>query len=412
MTATWKAAAVVLALAGVLRVWGAFDIAERIDDEPLHVPTAMSLGAWGTTTHSNWAHPPLSGLLLYGSIALLGDNPHGWRSSNVLLGSLTVLMLFLVGSRLYPGRSAPLLAAALLALDPFHIYHSRTTFMEVPVTFFFLAFLYFTLEYTERGRRLLPLAGIAAGLTMATKAYFVAAIPLTVTYACLRGLRRGEKATALASEVFSSLVLLPIAVYLLCHVPWFSRGYTLLEFVRMKGDALRAMEGYTLAEFFGREWLEAGGRPWEWFVKPFFFGSKLSSAEGSVRYLLEVNNFPFRIISIPALLLTAAYAWRRRDAREALAPALFAACYALFLAVDRPLFSYSAMVVLPFAYLATARAVDSLSESFGRPALVRGAFLAIVALWGAYTFPLAAGRSAPGFLYDPILPLMRILGGS
>lgn len=397
----------VVALAAALRGWGAFDLQEQIEDEPIHVATALSLGRWGTTTHNDWAHPPLGGLLMAGAIAVLGDGPPGWRAVNLLLGTASVLLLMLVGAHLYPGSRAPALAGLLLALDPFHIYLSRTTFLEVPVTFFFLAFLLALLEHQRRGRPALVGAGVAAGLTMATKAYFVVGLPLAAAHALWAAVRRSPAKAAVAAEVVVTLALTAASAYLLCHLPILARGYGLLELLQLKADAVRVMRAYQPEEFLNRAWIEAGGRPWEWFVRPFLFGRSLPASGGHVRYLLENNNLPVRILALPALLATAALAWRRRDGREALAPALFAGSYGMILALDRPMYSYSAAVLLPFAYLVTARAVDLVAARARRPGLVAGAFLGAVACWGAYAYPLAAAREVPAALYRPIEPLIR-----
>lgn len=413
MSATSRGWLVALLLvAALLRGWGAYEIERPMDDEALQIGNAISLGAWGTTSYSHWAHPPLNGLLLYGSVSLLGDNPRGWRTNNILFGTASVLLLYLVGASLFPGTAVPLLGAALLALDPFHIYNSRTTFTEVPVTFFFLLFLHFMLEFAEKGRPRLGGAGLAAGLTIATKGYFAVAIPLVVAYGFYRAVRRGERAATVAADFASALLLLPVAVYLLSYVLWFGRGYSLLEFAQMQIDAVRSMQSFRMEEFMHRAWLDAGGTPLDWFTRPILFGRSFGAEPGSIRYLLEINNFPFRVLSLPALALTAAHAWRRRSVPEALPAALFLACYALFLGVDRPMFSYSATVALPFAYLAVARVVELLSERVSNPSVVRGAFLALVLIWGLYVFPLATARTVPRALYEPILPLVRILGGA
>ncbi len=194
------------------------------------------------------------------------------------------------------------------------------------------------------------------------------------------------------------------------HLPILGRGYGLLEFLQLKIDATRSMQGYQAEEFLNRDWIEAGGRPWEWFLRPFLFGWSLPAAEGNVRYLLENNNLPLRLLALPALVLAAAVAWRRRDGREALAPALFVATYGLLLAVDRPIFSYSAAAVLPFAHLATARAADLLGERSPWPAAPRLAVLTAALAWGAYAYPLAAAREVPEALYRPLAPLIRIVG--
>ncbi len=407
---SWRFLAAVLLVAGALRLWGAFDLQGMIEDEPIHVPSALRLGTYGTTAHSDWAHPPLSGLLIYGSILILGDQPRGWRATNLLLGSLTVLALYLVGIRLYPGSVAPGLGASLLALEPFHVFHSRTTFMEVPATFFFLCFLWLALEFAERARPTLAWAGLAAGLTMATKDYFLLAIPLVAAYAWRQARRRGEAVTALAPEFAVGLVLVPLATYLLCYLPWFGRGYDLLEFVRMKADGYAIMQSYRSEEFLQRAWVEAGGVPWEWFLKPFLVGTRFPAEPGWSRLLLEVNNLPLRLLSLAALGFGLALAVKQRSEREALVPGLFAACYLPMLLANRPLYSYSALVLLPFALLATGRGVEQIGAGVGRPRLVQGLFLGVVLGWSAYLYPLATARTVPDWLHRPLTPLVQTPG--
>lgn len=405
-----KVLVLVLFMAACLRLWGAFENPNYFEDEPLHVPSAISLGTYGTTTSMSWIHPPLSGLILYGTINLFGNTPYGWRSANVFFGTASVLLMYLIGLRLYPGGSIPIIASSLLALDPFHAYFSRTTFMEVPASFFFLLYLYFMVEYSERGRRTLPLAGIALGLTMATKAYFVLAIPLVAGYAFYRAQQDGNRITVLCADFGVTLVLLPAAVLLLSYFQWFGRGYTLPEFVQMNFDAIRTLQSYKAEEFLNRSYIEAGGKPWEWFLKPLIFGAQqLLPDEDKGRFLLEINNPPFRLLVIPSLLAICIHAWKKRAVRELLVPLLFASCYLLFLLVRRPMFSYSALVVLPFAYLAVAHAVELFARWCGRERPVRACFLCAVAAWGLYVFPLISARLVPLCLYRPLLGIAKIV---
>jgi len=139
---SWKFLLLILILATFFRLWGTFDLNEYIEDEAIHIPNAISLGSYGTTANWNWHHPQLSGLIIYSTISIFGDNPIGWRSSNAFFGTTSVLLLFLIARLIYNNSSASLIAATLLGLDPFHIYLSRTTYMEIPATFFFLLYLY------------------------------------------------------------------------------------------------------------------------------------------------------------------------------------------------------------------------------------------------------------------------------
>jgi dolichyl-phosphate-mannose-protein mannosyltransferase len=404
---------VIVVLSGGVRAWGTFEERGYTEDEPLHVPSAISLGTYGTTTSMSWIHPPLSGLMLYASIRALGDNPHGWRMVDVVLGTGSVLLVWLVGLRLFPGSGAGLVAAALLGLDPFHAYFSRTTFQEIPATFFFLAFVWAILEYTERGRRTLPLAGVALGLTVATKAYFVLAIPLVVAYAAYRALRRGEPRTRVALDVLLTQAVLPASILLLCYAPWFGRGFTIPDFVQLNVDALRTLRSYRIEEFLNRDLIEAGGKPWEWFLKPILLGRRELLGDGATgRFALEINNPPFRLLVLPSVALVAVHGVRERSAAELLVPALFAAVYALFLGAGRPMFSYSALAVLPLAYLMVARAALLLAERRGQARRWQAVLLGAAVAWGLYTFPLISRRTVPLAVYRPLLAVTRFVDGT
>lgn len=406
-----KLAGLILLVAALFRLWGTFELNEFIEDEKLHVAYAKSLGTYGTTDNWGWHHPQLSGLIMYGSLQIFGDNPVGWRISNVFSGIASVGLVFLIGRILYPGSAVPLLAAALLAFDPHHIYLSRTSFVEILVTFFFLLYLYLLLEYAENKRATLPLAGLAMGLTMGTKAYFVFAFPLAAAYALYRMHRRGELNQRVLVDFVAALLMLPFAVYFLSYGMWFGRGYTLYEFFQMKMDALWALGQLSMDNFLHHSaFLTAGGTPVEWFIKPMFWGYQrlLNSEEG--RFLLQSNNPPFRLLVLPSFVAAAVSAWKQRSAPELLAPLLFVSTYLLTLSVDRPIFSYSSAVVLPFAYLVLAHAVTIVARRSGKENAVYGSFCVAAFLWGSYMFPVVSARLVPLAPFRPILSILRFLG--
>lgn len=406
----WKLPLLILILAAFFRLWGAFDLNEYIEDEYLHSTDAISISTYGTTANWGWHHPQLSGLIMYGTILMFGDNPVGWRSSNIIFGTASVALIYLIGRLLYPACGAvAVIAAALLAFDPHNIYLSRTTFVEIPVTFFFLLYLYLLLEYTKNSRAALPLAGIAMGLTIATKAYFVFAIPLAAMFALSRIRQRGELTRTVVTDFTVMLLLLPVSIYLLSYTQWFGRGHTLLEFIKMKMDAVWALRQLSLFE--NRELLEAGGKPWEWFIKPMFWGIRRVLGGDEGQFLLQSNNPPFRLLVIPSLCAVSLYAWKNRLSQELLAPLLFISCYLLILLAQRPMFSYSSTVLLPFAYLAVARAVSLCAEKINKRNIVYACFLTATLAWGAYLFPLVSARLVSPSSFHPILSMVRYMGG-
>jgi len=402
----FKVLLAILIVSACLRLWGAFDITGYTGDESFHVPSAISLGQYGTPLSSNWTHPPAGALILLGTITLFGDNPVGWRIGGIVFGTVSVGLLYLVAFRLYRNEMAALLAATLLAMDPFHIYFSRTTFMEIPVLCFFLMFLYFMLKYAEDGSRWsLPLAGVALGLTAATKSYFVCSMLLVIGYAWWKKWQQKDGQATHVLDFLCYLLCLPVAIYLLSYYHWFGRGFTLQEFFQMRGDALWTLRNITIDSFENKWFLEVGGQPWEWFVKPIVFGYQFETN----RYLLEINNFPIRLFSLFSLIALTVHGWRRRLAPLLVPPILFASVYLLFLLLNRPMSSSSALVVLPFAYLALARAVVLLEEQYCRACRLSLIALVLIVFWGAYLYPLATGRVVSDSLYSPILSSAKIM---
>lgn len=408
-TNNWKLVLLVILLAAVFRIWGTFELNEFIEDERLHVSTALSVGEYGTTTGWGWHHPQLSALIVYSTIQIFGDNPVGWRSSNVFFGTATVAVLFMIARLLYPASAVPLMAASLLAFDPYHIFLSRTTFVEIPVTFFFLLFMYLILEYTENQRRTLTIAGIAMGLTIATKAYFFFAIPLVLLYTLFRLRQRGDLSRTIIVDLALSLLLLPCTVYLMSYGWWFGRGYTLTEFIQMKMDAVWALRNLSNDNFIFIGYLEAGGKPWEWFLKPVFFGHQRLVSSEVGRLLIKCNNPPFRLLVLPSLAVATVYAWKRKFPQELLVPVLFGSCYLLILMAQRPMFSYSSTVLIPFAYCAVARTVTLCAQKLNKEAFAYGWFHSATLLWGMYMFPILSARLTPLAPYRPVLSIVRYM---
>lgn len=99
-------------------------------------------------------HPPVGkwmigvGMLLFGA-----DDPFGWRFSAALAGTLSVLLIAFVAQRLF---SSPFLGAAaglLLAVDGHHLVHSRTSLLDIFLSFWILAAFAALLKDRDQGRR-------------------------------------------------------------------------------------------------------------------------------------------------------------------------------------------------------------------------------------------------------------------
>ncbi|HSP93529.1 MAG TPA: DUF2298 domain-containing protein [Thermoanaerobaculia bacterium] len=108
------------------------------------------------------------------------------RLLSAFWGAATVVLLALLGARLY-GRRVGLLAGALLAATVLHVQSSHFAISDIPLTFLILLSLFFLIEVVESGKlsRYL-LAGLSIGLAVATK---FSALPILLPLAVAVAIR-------------------------------------------------------------------------------------------------------------------------------------------------------------------------------------------------------------------------------
>ncbi|MHA7144053.1 dolichyl-phosphate-mannose--protein mannosyltransferase [Arthrobacter sp. TmT3-37] len=99
-------------------------------------------------------HPPVGkwmiavGMLLFGS-----DNAFGWRFSAAAVGTLSVLLLAVVARRMFGSALLGAAAGLLLAVDGHHLVESRTSLLDIFLSFWLLAAFAALLLDRDDGRR-------------------------------------------------------------------------------------------------------------------------------------------------------------------------------------------------------------------------------------------------------------------
>jgi uncharacterized membrane protein len=94
-------------------------------------------------------YPPLHNVILWLTMPVAGDSETALRLPSVFLGILAVWLIYLTGKAL-AGKTAGLLAAALLTVSPFHIWYSTEARMYALLAACGLAFLLFVLKTLEK----------------------------------------------------------------------------------------------------------------------------------------------------------------------------------------------------------------------------------------------------------------------
>jgi 4-amino-4-deoxy-L-arabinose transferase-like glycosyltransferase len=389
--------ALVTLLGLVLRLYGVAD-QPLLSDDVLMAYSADNYMERGVFGPSMSMHPNLRNILVHWSVGVFGPGAVGLRFWSLLLGVLGVPVLGLLVSRLTASETAGVVAALLLAADPVHITFSRQAIQEVQTTFWFLlGCLLFALAHGAGWRMkrawLVPLAGVAFGLGLACKAH--AAFPLAVC-TCL-GLwyaARDRRWDDLA-VVGVSLVLVPLAVFVLTYLPWFGRGYGLAEWVFMQ----RALAEYMVAHQGTPLDSMVDTQAWLWFVKPFMGYGSFTATEGGISVNVAMGNPLVWLAVLPSAWI--AYG-RKSEGR--LLMAFFWVSYLPLVFSPRPIWLLSSLAVTPFAFGMVGLAIASVRERVGQRAIA--VYLGLVMLVTLLMYPLATGNATH---YPHLAPLVERL---
>lgn len=174
---SWLAPALLTVLAAVLRLTNLGHPHEIMFDETYYVKDAWSLwtfgyeAKWGEGANAQLphgdtsglqpeasyvVHPPLGKWIIALGMALTGPgSSFGWRLSVAVLGTLTVLLVYVIALQLTRSRALATIAAGLLAIDGLGIVMSRIALLDGILTFFILlGFLLILLDHQRTIPRL------------------------------------------------------------------------------------------------------------------------------------------------------------------------------------------------------------------------------------------------------------------
>lgn len=142
---SWLATAVVVVIAGVLRLVNLSHPPGTIFDELYYANEGNELLAYGfewddeNNGPAYVVHPPLGKWMIALGIRVFGFNEFGWRIAAAVAGILMVLIITRTARRLFRSTVLGATAGLLLALDGYHLVLSRTALLDIFLAFFMLA---------------------------------------------------------------------------------------------------------------------------------------------------------------------------------------------------------------------------------------------------------------------------------
>ncbi|MFF7978660.1 dolichyl-phosphate-mannose--protein mannosyltransferase [Streptomyces sp. NPDC007901] len=429
------------------------------DPEILAHPQVIPLSDTGSFV----AHPPTGKWVISVGEWLFGLDPVGWRFMTALLGTLSVLMLCRIGRRLFRSTFLGCLAGALLAVDGLHVVMSRTALLDLVVMFFALAAFGCLLIDRDRARARLAAAlptgadgrvrpdadtgdragtgarpwrlaaGVLLGLAASTKwnglyilVFFVVLTLLwDVGARRVAGARHPYRAVLRRDLGGSVLALVPTALltYLVTWTGWFlsDDGWG-RHWADGRGGTWSWIPA-PLRSFWHYEYLvyqfnvglhtphKYQSNPWSWLVmgRPVLFAydsprpGSCGAASACTSTVLALGT-PLLWWSACCALVYLLYRWAlRRDWRAgAILCAVAAGYLPWFLYQDRTVFSFYAVVFVPYLCLAVAMMLGAVLGPPGadrhrrtRGAVAAGALVLLIVWNFVYFYPLYTGQTIP-----------------
>ncbi|MGW0632307.1 dolichyl-phosphate-mannose--protein mannosyltransferase [Streptomyces sp. NPDC002758] len=411
------------------------------------------------------AHPPTGKWVIALGEWMFGLSPFGWRFMMAAFGTLSVLMLCRIGRRLFRSTLLGCLAGALMAVDGLHFVMSRNALLDLVVMFFVLAaFGCLLIDRDSARARLaeaLPVdedgrvrpdgrtgdhagtgvrpwrlaAGLFLGLAASTKwngLYFLAFfVVLTLLWDVdarrVAGAHRPYRAVLRKDLGWSVLSLVPVAVvtYLATWTGWFlsDNGYG-RHWANGRGGTwswipapLRSLWHYEYGVYRFNVGLHTPHKyesnPWSWLVlgRPvlFYYESPKPGTDGCntaadcPQTILALGT-PLLWWSACCALVYLLYRWAlRRDWRcGAILCAVGAGYLPWFLYQDRTIFSFYAVVFVPYLSLAVTMMLGALLGPPGaagkrriRGSVAAGVLVLLIAWNFIYFFPIYTGQTIP-----------------
>ena len=403
-------APILIALASfVLRVVNLGSTKGYIFDEVYYVDGARDLLKYGVEVSGNnpefIVHPPVGKWLIGAGIAIFGDNEFGWRFATALIGTLLILIFARLVHVLFYSPLLTGLGAALMAMDGLLLVHSRTALLDLFLTFFILV----AVLLWHRGRHWW--AGLTFGLALGCKwsaIYFIAIIALVSLYRILVNIDIRESLKPIAKK-FAQYGLLPIGVYVISWTGWFlsDRGWDrqsspnpLVAWFNYHFEMLNFHTG--LNEKHPYE-----ANPWSWLVmgRPtsFFYDSPADcGANNCAREVLALGTPLLWWIGTIAIAVVIGY-WIKSLINRSVDPAaqivsigIVAGYLPWFAMQQRTMFSFYAIVIVPFMVLAIVYCAKLLLDSGLKPLVsqtIVGGLFVLVLVCFIYFMPLYTGQT-------------------
>ncbi|WP_390548866.1 hypothetical protein [Qipengyuania sp. MTN3-11] len=264
-------------------------------DEGYYIPAALSLLQGEAVL--NREHPMLAKELLAVSIAVLGDNPLGWRALSLVSMTGALFLAMRAMWHFTRDRTASLMFGFLLATSGLTLGLARLGTLDAPMLLFAAA----GAHALAKDRRWV--AAVFFGLSLACK-WTVA--PLLPVLALLVGMRGAGGPRAVGIELLR-FGIVPLAVYAVSFLPGFfvrENPFVPAEFLTLQSVMKDALLSYNAPNPYAARW-------WELPLGLAPYWALAQAVDGAWRFIVLIQN----PVGTLATLVALPFAWRDRRLR-------------------------------------------------------------------------------------------------
>ena len=403
---TYLPITVITAFALLLRLWKLNQPKGYVFDEVYYAKNANSLINHGVELNStNQAefivHPPLGKWLIGFGIKLFGNNEVGWRISAAVIGTASIILIYLIAQQLFDSYLLSNIAAGLMAVDGLNLVMSRVALLDIFLMFFILLATYLFM------RNQYWLTGIALGAASGTKWSGAYLIPIFLLLS-INFVRAGIAKQLLLR--FSQFILTPILTYLSTWSGWiftnngWDRNWATTQSNSFVPDVIRNLWHYhsEILNFHTglHDEHSYSANPWSWLVlgRPtsFYYQSSSSCKPNScAQEILAIGTPILWWAATISLIVTIGFWLSKRDQISSIILTGVGVTYLpWFLFQDRTMFYFYAITISPFLILSLVYMISKLLNHGVKPEFIY-IFIFLIFINFIYFLPIFTGIEIP-----------------